>query len=43
MSHLTRRNFLRAAGGAAMASIRTWVFVNLCIGILIICVTLLMG
>ena len=31
------------AGGAAMASIRTWVFVNLCIGILIICVTLLMG
>lgn len=31
------------AGGAAMASIRTWVFVNLCIGIVIICVTLLMG
>ena len=31
------------AGGAAMASIRAWVFVNLCIGIVIICVTLLMG
>lgn len=31
------------AGGAAMASIRAWVFVNLCIGILIIGVTLLMG
>lgn len=32
-----------AAGGAAMASIRTWVFVNLCIGIAIIGVTLLMS
>ncbi len=31
------------AGGAAMASIRAWVFVNLCIGIVIICVTLLKG
>ncbi|QHE88361.1 CopD family protein [Hydrogenophaga sp. BPS33] len=31
------------AGGKAMASIRTWVFVNLCIGIAIIGVTLLMG
>ena len=31
------------AGGAAMASIRTWVFVNLCIGIAIIAVTLLMS
>jgi uncharacterized membrane protein len=31
------------AGGAAMAAIRTWVFVNLCIGVVIICVTLLMG
>ena len=31
------------AAGAAMASIRSWVFVNLCIGIVIVCVTLLMG
>jgi uncharacterized membrane protein len=31
------------AAGAAMASIRTWVFVNLCIGVAIIVVTLLMG
>ena len=31
------------AGGAAMASIRAWVFANLCIGIVIVCVTLLMG
>ena len=31
------------AAGVAMASIRTWVFVNLCIGIVIVCVTLLMG
>lgn len=31
------------AAGAAMASIRSWVFVNLCIGIAIVCVTLLMG
>ena len=31
------------AGGLAMASIRTWVFVNLCIGIAIIAVTLLMN
>lgn len=31
------------AGGAAMASIRAWVFANLCIGIAIICVTLLMA
>jgi len=26
------------SAGAAMASIRTWVFVNLCIGIVVICV-----
>jgi uncharacterized membrane protein len=32
-----------AAGGVAMASIRQWVFVNLCIGVAIICVTLLMA
>jgi uncharacterized membrane protein len=31
------------AGGAAIASIRKWVFINLCIGIVIIAVTLLMG
>jgi uncharacterized membrane protein len=31
------------AAGAAMASIRSWVFVNLCIGVVIVCVTLLMG
>lgn len=31
------------AAGVAMASIRSWVFVNLCIGIVIVCVTLLMG
>lgn len=29
--------------GAAMASIRSWVFANLCIGIVVICVTILMG
>lgn len=32
-----------AAGGAAMASIRAWVFVNLCIGVVVIGVTLLMA
>lgn len=31
------------SAGAAMASIRSWVFVNLCIGVVIVCVTLLMG
>ncbi|MCW5655281.1 CopD family protein [Hydrogenophaga sp.] len=30
------------AGGAAMASIRAWVFANLCIGVVIIAVALLM-
>lgn len=30
-----------AAGGAALASIRTWVFANLCIGIAIVAITLL--
>lgn len=29
--------------GAAMASIRSWVFANLCIGIAVLCVTTLMG
>lgn len=32
-----------SAGGAALASIRTWVGINLAIGIVIIAVTLLMG
>jgi uncharacterized membrane protein len=32
-----------SAGGAALASIRTWVGINLAIGVLIIAVTLLMG
>ena len=32
-----------AAGGAALASIRTWVGINLAIGVVIIVVTLLMG
>jgi uncharacterized membrane protein len=32
-----------AAGGAALASIRTWVGINLAIGVVIIAVTLLMG
>jgi uncharacterized membrane protein len=31
------------AGGAALASIRTWVAINLSIGVLIIAVTLLLG
>lgn len=31
------------AGGAALASIRTWVGINLAIGVLIIAITLLMG
>jgi uncharacterized membrane protein len=31
------------AGGAAMASIRKWVLVNLCLGVLIVCVAMLMG
>jgi uncharacterized membrane protein len=32
-----------AAGGAALSSIRTWVAVNLAIGVFIIAITLLMG
>ncbi|MGE0349346.1 CopD family protein [Hydrogenophaga sp.] len=32
-----------AAGGAAMASIRLWVFVNLCLGVAIVCLAVLMG
>ena len=32
-----------AAGGAALAAIRTWVGINLCIGVVIIAITLLMA